>query len=99
MAAAVELAPAPSLAQVRGSKRKQTAAEPRESPHRTRREGAVSDLCGACAKPVPWDREMHTQDPRHHCNACKRVVHSSRFMCTDAGALMTSLIADDGVWY
>jgi hypothetical protein len=60
---------------------------------------ACADECAACAKPVPWDRERHNEDPRHRCNACKRLVHSSSFMCMDAGAMMSSLVASDGEWY
>ena len=51
------------------------------------------DQCGACAKPVLQDSH------RHQCTSCLQVLHSSRLMCLDAGALMSSLIAHDGLFY
>lgn len=51
------------------------------------------DQCGACAKPVLQDSH------RHQCTLCSQVLHSSRLMCLDAGALMSSLIAHDGLFY
>lgn len=56
--------------------------------------------CGGCGLPVAWDRTRHSDDPRHKCTCCRHVVHSNPFVCKDAGATETALIASgDGRWY
>ena len=83
---AVAAAPAAARAAARASPR-------RKVPLR-------ADECGGCGKPVVWDREQHTQDPRHTCTGCGHIVHSIPAACTHiAGALLTSLIVHDGAWH
>ena len=57
--------------------------------------------CGGCRWPVKWDRALNEcpDDPRHKCLNCGHLVHSSSYVCADAGAKYTSLIVDDGSFY
>jgi hypothetical protein len=68
------------------------------SPPRRKAALRVED-CGGCGKLVPWDRARHANDPRHKCTVCSHFVHSTRAICMDAGATLTSLIADDGMHF
>jgi hypothetical protein len=57
--------------------------------------------CGGCSWPVKWDRALNEcpDDPRHKCLNCGHLVHSSSYVCADAGAKYTSLIVDEGSFY
>jgi hypothetical protein len=48
--------------------------------------------CGACGLPV-------MSDYRHECIWCGHLVHSSLFMCTEAGAENSTLITGEDTWY
>ena len=70
------------------------------APVRKRKLRLGMEDCGGCGLPVAWDRTRHDIDPRHKCSRCRHMVHSNPFVCKDAGATETALIASgDGRWY
>ena len=77
-----------------------TAPAKATAPVRKRKLRLGKEECGGCGLPVAWDRTRHSEDPRHKCTCCRHVVHSNPFVCKDAGATETALIASgDGRWY
>jgi hypothetical protein len=56
--------------------------------------------CGGCHLPVIWDRTQSPDiDPRHKCRSCDRFVHAAPYVCKEAGAKNTFLIASEGKFY
>ena len=55
--------------------------------------------CGGCHLHVIWDRAKSSTDPRHKCRSCGHLVHSASYVCTEAGAKNTYLIASEGKFY
>ena len=55
--------------------------------------------CGGCHLPVIWDRDQSSSDGRHKCCSCGHLVHAASYVCIEAGAKHTNLIASEGTFY